>query len=86
MDYRRGQRKRNMGYTQENTNQRLSRKKNQRSVFDRRAGNDRRSYFCKEYDGIEKRHSTERRVIIKEKRSGWIRDTKWSSINLELLR
>ncbi len=69
----------------ERTHQNLSRKI-QRTAFDRRAGNDRRSHLFQNYDGIEKRHSIERRVVIKEKRSGWIRDTKWSSVNLELLR
>ncbi|MFH2067019.1 MAG: hypothetical protein ABIK15_17600 [Pseudomonadota bacterium] len=74
-----------MGYVQERTNRNLS-KKTARSAYDRRAGNDRRSCSCQGYDEIEKRSTPERRVIIKEKRLGWVRDTKWSSINLELLR
>jgi len=86
MNYMQIQGTRDMVYAQENTNQSLSGKKNHRSAYDRRAGNDRRSYLFQDYDGIEKRHSIERRVVIKEKRSGWIRDTKWSSVNLELLR
>jgi len=58
----------------------------QRSLYDRRAGNDRRSIFNSEYDKIEKRKSPERRLIVQEKRLTWVRDTKWSSIYLEVLR
>ncbi|MBW1898557.1 MAG: hypothetical protein JRI61_05795 [Deltaproteobacteria bacterium] len=58
----------------------------QRSLYDRRAGNDRRSIFNSEYDTTEKRKSPERRLAIKEKRLDWARDTKWSSIYLKVLR
>ena len=75
-----------MGYAQEQASRNFA-KKSTRSAYDRRAGNDRRSFASQEdYDGIEKRDNPERRMIIKEKRLGWVRDTKWSSINLDLLR
>ena len=61
-------------------------KKIQRSAYDRRAGNDRRSIRGGEYDGTERRSHQERRLILKEQRLGWVRDTMWSSINLDLLR
>ena len=58
----------------------------QRSAYDRRAGNDRRSNRDLEYTGTERRGRQERRLILKEQRLGWVRDTMWSSINLDLLR
>jgi len=74
-----------MGNSKENTTDRRL-KKIYRSAYDRRAGNDRRSFPSLDYKGIEKRCLPERRVIIEEQRLGWVRDTKWSSINLDLLR
>jgi hypothetical protein len=61
-------------------------KKMQRSAYDRRAGNDRRSNRDMEYTGMERRSRQERRLVLKEQRLGWVRDTMWSSINLDLLR
>jgi hypothetical protein len=58
----------------------------QRSLYDRRAGNDRRSRLNSGYDQIERRNNPERRLTIKERRLGWVRDTKWSSIYLEILK
>jgi hypothetical protein len=58
----------------------------QRSLYDRRAGNDRRSILNSGYNKVERRRSIERRLIMGEKRFGWIRDTKWSSIYLEVLQ
>jgi len=58
----------------------------QRLLYDRRAGNDRRSIFNSGYNKIERRKSPERRLVMKEKRFGWVRDTKYSSIYLEVLR
>jgi hypothetical protein len=57
-----------------------------RSLYDCRAGNDRRSIFNSEYDKMESRKSPERRLVMKEKRFDWVRDTKWSSIYLKVLR
>jgi hypothetical protein len=74
-----------MGDTKEKTNQK-NLKKNQRAAYDRRAGNDRRSSFGLDYDGTEERNHPERRMVLGEHRIGWVRDTKWSSINLDLLR
>jgi hypothetical protein len=58
----------------------------QRSLYDRRAGNDRRSMINSGHDKIERRKSPERRFVMKENRLGWVRDTKYSSIHLEVLR
>jgi hypothetical protein len=58
----------------------------QRSPFDRRTGFDRRKLLSADYcegSAIEKRKSMERRWISKEKRSGWERDTQWSSVSVK---
>lgn len=57
-----------------------------RALYDRRAGNDRRSICNPGCDKTERRYHSERRQIMEEKRFGWVRDTKYSSIYLEALR
>ncbi len=57
-----------------------------RALYDRRAGNDRRSICSARYDKPERRYRSERRLVMEEKRFGWVRDTKYSSIYLEALR
>ncbi len=56
----------------------------QRELYDRRSGLDRRKE-SNPYEN-ESRLNKERRQILDEKRSGWTRDTQWSSVNIELLR
>ena len=59
-----------------------------KSIFDRRSGDDRRKFyylgrFLK--GGIERRNGKERRAKP-EKREGWVRVDKWSSVHLEGLK
>ena len=61
----------------------------ERSLFDRRTGYDRRNElisFDIENGGLDKRKTKEDRRISQERRSGWVRDNQWSSLNMELLR
>ncbi len=55
-----------------------------RLLCDRRNGLDRRkeSGPCK----TERRVSAERRQDLIERRTGWIRDTQWSSVFIEVLK
>jgi hypothetical protein len=56
----------------------------QRELYDRRSGFDRRkaSNPCKNGKRLKK----EKRYHLVGKRSGWTRDTKWSSVLIDLLR
>ncbi len=54
-----------------------------RSLYDRRSGFERRK-DSNTYEK-ERRCNMERRYLG-ENRSDWIRDTQWSSVNIELLR
>ena len=57
---------------------------NKRDFFDRRNWFDRRRK-SNPYEN-ERRLNVERRQILDEKRSGWVRETKWSSFYVDLLR
>jgi hypothetical protein len=59
-----------------------------RAFIERRSGRDRRIKFCLGrffYKGSEKRCSTDRRLQI-ERRDGWVRISKWSSVSLPDLK
>ena len=53
-----------------------------RKAMDRRTGEDRRNAYNLDYflnGGEERRRYVERRLLSKEKRSGWSRVSQWSS-------
>ena len=59
-----------------------------RSFTDRRSGKDRRrilSLHRLRYKGSERRALNERRLKI-EKRDGWVRVSKWSSVKMQDLK
>jgi len=59
-----------------------------KSIFDRRSGDDRRKLYALGRflkGGVEKRNGEERRARS-EKRKGWVRVDKWSSVHLEGLK
>jgi hypothetical protein len=59
-----------------------------RRLTDRRSGKDRRkilSLHRLRYKGSERRISAERRYLI-ERRDGWVRIGKWSSVKIQSLK
>jgi hypothetical protein len=59
-----------------------------RRLPDRRSGKDRRKIFGLQrffYKGPERRKASQDRRKRKERREGWIRISKWSSVNLRNL-
>ena len=59
-----------------------------RAPIDRRSGEDRRVVYNLDYflnGGIERRKEKERRTKV-ERRSGWVRVSKWSSVNIRELK
>ena len=60
----------------------------QRAFLERRSGKDRRRIFSLHryfYRGTERRTLNDRRVN-EERRDGWVRISKWSSVNLHDLK
>ncbi len=57
-----------------------------RALYDRRDAFDRRKVPYLKINEEGKRFNMERRCALKERRSGWIRDTTWSSILVDLLK
>ena len=56
---------------------------------DRRTGKDRRRFFCLHrffYKGPERRKALKDRRSQEERRDGWVRISKWSSVNLHGLK
>lgn len=60
-------------------------KQEERAVKDRRSGKDRRehSIFSRLFLKADKSRYQEQRRLGPERRSGWVRLTKWSSVNSE---
>ena len=61
---------------------------NKRAFLERRSGKDRRRIFSLHryfYRGTERRDLNDRRVN-QERRDGWVRISKWSSVNLHDLK
>ena len=59
-----------------------------RASIDRRSGEDRRVVYNLDYflnGGIKRRKEKERRTKV-ERRSGWVRVSKWSSVNIRELK
>ena len=59
-----------------------------RATSERRSGKDRRSFFNIHrliYNGQERRANESRR-LQGERRAGWVRINKWSSVNLQDLK
>ncbi len=59
-----------------------------RSFTDRRSGKDRRRIMSLKrfrYKGSERRGFNERRLVI-ERRDGWVRIRKWSSVKMQGLK
>ena len=60
-----------------------------RSRYDRRTDSDRRKISISGYlenNEPEKRKNMERRGILDERRLGWVKNTQWSSVDVELLK
>jgi hypothetical protein len=59
-----------------------------RMTPERRAGKDRRRTFNLNrflYRGSERRKALQDRRTLEERRDGWVRISKWSSVNLRVL-
>jgi hypothetical protein len=60
-----------------------------RIIPERRAGKDRRRIFSLHrffYKGSERRKVPQDRRLLEERRDGWVRISKWSSVNLQDLK
>jgi hypothetical protein len=60
-----------------------------RRVPERRTGKERRRIFCVRrffYEGLERRKTLRERRSREERRDGWVRINKWSSVNLDDLK
>jgi hypothetical protein len=56
---------------------------------ERRTGKDRRRVFSVHrffYEGLERRKAMQDRRLQEERRDGWVRINKWSSVNLHDLK
>jgi hypothetical protein len=60
-----------------------------RIIPERRSGKDRRRIFSLHrffYKGLERREALHDRRLQEERRDGWVRISKWSSVNLHELK
>jgi len=60
-----------------------------RRFLERRTGKERRKIFGLRrfvYKGLERRYALQERRSYKERRDGWVRINKWSSVNLKDLK
>ena len=55
-----------------------------RALYDRRSRFDRRK--VSNMSRKEKRSNIDRRFVLDDRRTGWIRDSRWSSVFVDLLR